>query len=117
MSPAALAEPLSRLSVLLEATIDGIDAGLTEVAKSGPPTAGSTGKTRSVQEMVGTLTRLAEDSDSAALDYIESVREELSASCASADMEKLETALRAFDFSAALRVLKSISEKQDKRSA
>ena len=57
-------------------------------------------------EIVDRLTRYAEESDSEALDYIESVRDELASLCDREYSEKLETSIRAYDFTAALDVLK-----------
>ena len=56
--------------------------------------------------MLKKLIRYAEDSDTEAVEYLESVREKLAAGCPAEDFQKLEASLKSYDFSAALQFLR-----------
>jgi two-component system sensor histidine kinase/response regulator len=103
---ASIAEILERLSSIAAAAIDRIDAGLAEAMRDGPAVPKESGATHSLAEIVDELTRYSKESDSEALDYVESVRGDLAALCGREHAEKLEASIRAYDFSAALEVLK-----------
>jgi len=98
---------LDVLAPLVDATIDRIEAGLAGVRsprENGESKEGS--KAVPVAEIVERLTAYLEDSDSEALDYLESMQAELSAAYDHAIFEKLSASIRSFAFSAALEVLK-----------
>jgi hypothetical protein len=62
-------------------------------------------------EILEKLIRYAEESDSEAVEYLDSVREEAAAACPSGDFEKLEASLRLYDFSTALQILRLLSRR------
>jgi two-component system sensor histidine kinase/response regulator len=109
-APEAIAEILRRLSPLTAATIDRIDAALAEAAKRRPVASNGRGGSHSLAEIVGKLRRYAEESDSEAGDYLESVRGELAAACPAPDFERLEASIRSYDFSAAIQVLDRMTD-------
>ena len=102
-------EILGRLSPIVAAAIDRIDSALAEAAQQRPETSNGKGGSHSLAEILDTLKRYAEESDSEAGDYLESMREELAAAYPKAQFDRLETSIRAYDFSAALEVLKTIT--------
>jgi two-component system sensor histidine kinase/response regulator len=106
---ATISELLERLSSIVATAIGRIDSVLTETAKSKPASSNENRVTHSLAEMVDKLRRYAEESDSQALDYFASVREELATSCDRESFEKLDASLRAYDFSTALEVLKPLA--------
>ena len=100
----AVAASLDRLSASLAIAMGRIDKA---IAGSPQPRRASTearegGKRRPVEEILSSLERYARESDSEALDYLESARGELSSQCDEALRKKLEAEIRAFDFRAAL---------------
>jgi two-component system sensor histidine kinase/response regulator len=105
----AIAQMLVRLSAIMTALTGNIAASLAEAAKNRPAAAKKSRVAHSLSEMTGKLTRYAEESDSEALDYFDSVRDELVELCARGDFDKLEASLRSYDFSSALVVLKALS--------
>ena len=105
----AIEELLERLSAIVAITMNNINVGLAEAMKSIPAAEKPNAPARSLEEMVGKLWRYAEESDSEALDYLESVRDELSALCDRNNFDKLEESIRAYDFSSALDMLKLLS--------
>jgi signal transduction histidine kinase/DNA-binding response OmpR family regulator len=112
-APAAeVSEALGRLSGTLEATIGRIRPAVAEAAEAASEPALPEGPGPSLAEMVDRLARLAEESDSEAGDYLESVRPFLAAACPAEEFEKLESSIRAYDFSAALEVLKLIDSRR-----
>jgi two-component system, sensor histidine kinase and response regulator len=108
-----VSEISGRLSSILATLIGHIDSCLAEAAIVTPATARDGGALHSITEIVGKLTHYAEESDGEALDYLESVRDELSEQCDRGYFEKLEASIRAFDFAAAIDILKSRSSCPD----
>jgi two-component system, sensor histidine kinase and response regulator len=106
---AAVPALLERLSSILSTTIEHIDSGLAEAKKIRPGRERERGVTHSLKEIVDKLMHYIEESDGEALDYLESVRDELSELCDGAHFEKLEVSIRAYDFSAAIDILKLIA--------
>jgi CheY-like chemotaxis protein len=99
---------LERLSALLAATFDRIDAALSSRAD---PVASSENKSedsRSLDELLGKLDRYAEESDSEAVEYFDSARAELVSHLGLPTVEELGGAIRAYDFSRALEILRGI---------
>jgi hypothetical protein len=64
--------------------------------------------------MLAALKRYAEESDSEAVDYFLSVRDELSAVCGAGLSGRLATSILAYDFSAVLEILKLMSGAAEK---
>ena len=117
-SEAAVSAILERLSSILAATIEHIDSGLAQAAHERLAPERKKGVMHSMKEIVDKLLHYAEESDGEALDYLESVRDELSELCDRGRFERLEAAIRAYDFSAAidtLKVLSSASEESSQR--
>jgi signal transduction histidine kinase/CheY-like chemotaxis protein len=118
---AETAEMLGRLFGALATTLGHIGPALAEQAIAEQAmlalSAGMPGFVRdkgavpSLAEIVGTLKRFAEESDSEAGDYLDSVRGELAAACSEEDFKRLEASIRSYDFSAALEVLKTLGGK------
>jgi two-component system, sensor histidine kinase and response regulator len=104
-----IAELLARLSSSLADTIEHISQAVVDSAKNAPAIARANGAALALEEMVEKLAGYARDSDSEALDYLESVHDNLAELCAREQFEKLEASLRAYDFSAALDVLRLLS--------
>jgi two-component system sensor histidine kinase/response regulator len=98
---------LERLSTALEATIGRIDGALAQVQGNRPAGARAGGASRTLAEIVGRLVSYAEESDGEALAYFRSARDELSALCDRESLRRLEEALLAYDYEAALAALKS----------
>jgi two-component system, sensor histidine kinase and response regulator len=104
------------LEKVVAATVTAVESAL---ACLGAPLAGLGGDRRanaargvsgrSLDEMLGKLRLYAEESDSEALDYLDSVRDDLSAQCEPEALRDLVAALRAYDFKAARDILKSIA--------
>jgi HPt (histidine-containing phosphotransfer) domain-containing protein len=108
---AEIAELSRRLSEVLAGVIGAIDRALAEAAEAakGRPTPGKKdGVSHSIEEIAAKLLHYAEESDGEALDYLDSVRDELSELCDREKFEKLEASIRSFDFSAAIEVLKTL---------
>ena len=97
---------LCRLSEVLESTIARIRAAVEAATSEHEPIA-SAADPAAVQEALGRLTRFAEESDSEAFDYLQSVRGLLRAGCPQGELKELEKSLRSYDFSAALEILRS----------
>jgi two-component system sensor histidine kinase/response regulator len=103
-------EILNRFSVALGAAIGHIRSALGEPAES----AKITGVSRkldpsALKEILQKLTRYAEDNDSEAFEFLESMREELASAIAPKDFDELEAAMRAYNFPAALVALQRLS--------
>ena len=107
-SVAAIGEGLARLASVVSSVIEAMDAALADAAKNRPLPVKAEAAARPVGEIIGKLARYAEGSESEALDYYESVREELIPSCGEANSAKLEAALRAYDFTAVLEILQGL---------
>ena len=105
----AFEEKLENLSSILATVIEQIDVSLAGSIRNSQVFANEKRAGHPLAEIVGNLIRFSEESDSEALDYFDSIREELESFCDSDNFEKLETALRSFNFSAALEVLKRVS--------
>jgi two-component system sensor histidine kinase/response regulator len=111
-APASVfAELLERLEAILDDCVGKIDAAIAERAL---PTAkrvdgDGNGSAGSGKEMIAKLTGYVEENDSEALDYLTCIREELSAFCGAERFGKIEAALRSYNFSDALDVLRSLS--------
>ena len=102
-------EALARLDSILSTTIVHIDSCLAQAKGLDSTIARVPGGGHTLSELVDGLTRLVEESDSEALDYLESSRDELCALCGSGNFGRLEASLRAYDFSAALGFLRELS--------
>lgn len=109
---APVAEALDRLSSLVATTIGSIDSGLARVKT--PPASSENGATHSLGEIVEKLRRYVEESDCESLDYIESVRGDLYALCDRDSVDGLEASIRAYNFKAALDILKLLSARCEK---
>ncbi|MDA8411758.1 MAG: response regulator [Treponema sp.] len=100
---------LERLSTIIATTLEKIDRALAESIEPAavPARAGET--LRSLDEMLERLGRYAEESDSEAVEYFDSTRGELAARLGLPIAEELGRAIRAYDFPAALDILRGIS--------
>ncbi len=105
-------EMLAILESVVSETIQRIDIGLkaempdSTVNQEQPPE-----NSRSLSEILETLTQYAHESDSEALDYVGAVLADLYVMCEKEQVEILVAALRNFDFEAALTTLKILSER------
>jgi two-component system, sensor histidine kinase and response regulator len=104
------------LEKVVAATVTAVESALASIGaphggSGGDRRAGSAGISsgRSLDEMLGKLRLYVEESDSEALDYLESVREGLAAQCEPEALRDLVAALRAYDFKAARDILNSIA--------
>jgi two-component system, sensor histidine kinase and response regulator len=105
---------LANLSSILAPLLDGIEISLTKKPMDSPYTVkGNSGSIPS-KAILDKLSRFVEESDSEALNYFNSVREKLEATCDSEKFSKLETAIRSFDFSAAIDILRVLQTGQDR---
>lgn len=108
---AGLGEKMDRLALALSSAIASVDearAGLPGAAPA-PATEARPVPSRKLGDMLGELRRLASDSDSEALSYFDSIRNELVASVGDDSVGRLEGALRSYDFSAAVAIVEAIS--------
>jgi two-component system, sensor histidine kinase and response regulator len=94
-----------RLALVLEATITRIRSAIPEAPKEGKGAARESISLPELEKILKRLIGLAEDSDSETADYLETVREKIAARCPRDDVGRLETALKAYDFPAALQIL------------
>jgi two-component system, sensor histidine kinase and response regulator len=102
-----LEEIRQRLALVLEATVAHIRTALPEPAVEGKTVAS---EPISLPELAGILQKLinlAEENDTKTARYLETVRDDMSAHCPREDVERLESALKTYDFPAALRILKA----------
>jgi two-component system sensor histidine kinase/response regulator len=102
---------LGRLEVALSSAIRAIDAARAALAEaadeSAPAVVAITARRR--DDMVIELRRFAEESDSEALSYFDSVRGELSASIGPESVARIEKALRSYDFSSVVEILGALA--------
>jgi two-component system, sensor histidine kinase and response regulator len=103
---------LQGLSSTLEETIERIIQAIADSGKNGTGPTQRNGTALSLETMVEKLTGYAKESDSEAVDYLESIRDDLVSLCPQGVFEKLETSIRAYDFSTALDVLGILSAKK-----
>ena len=109
---AEINEMLAILESVVSETIQRIDIGLkAEMPDSTVNQKQPTENSRSLSEILETLTQYAHESDSEALDYVGVVLADLYAMCEKEQVEILVAALRNFDFEAALTTLKILSER------
>ena len=107
---------MARLDSIVRTAVGHIEVALAEARKDEPAIAKAGGGTRTLREIVDTLTRYAEESDSEALDYMETVRDDLAELCGREQSARLGASLRAYDFSSALKILKTLSEHAAKQN-
>jgi two-component system sensor histidine kinase/response regulator len=112
-----LSEAVASIAPRLEQAVAAAVAGIADALPSllaglaeRPRVAGEKGKPgSSLVEILGKLKSYAEENDSEALDYFESVRDELSAQCNPEAFKDLAAALRSYDFPAARDIIKGLS--------
>jgi two-component system sensor histidine kinase/response regulator len=98
-------EILQRLSRELEASIARIRAVVVKSTEREEGLARETVPPSVVAEMLKKLIHYAEDSDTEAVEYLESVREKVAVGFSVEDFQRLEASLKSYDFSAALHTL------------
>lgn len=101
-----LEEVLSKFSFAIGTAITNIQATLGSPPES--PRITTDGKRLDpfeLRKILQKLTLYAEESDSEAFEYLDSVREEIGSSFPPQDFEELEAAMKAYDFAAALATL------------
>ncbi len=104
------AEILTRFSLALGTAIARIRSALSEATESPKNTTGSRKlDIFELTEILQKLTRYTEDSDSEALEYLDSIHDDLAAACPPEDLNELETAMRAYNFPSALAILRRLS--------
>ncbi len=106
---AALIEMAHHLELLLHTAIDTIEDGLAQFEKDSITSIGAF-KEQEYQEILDTLTRLLMENDSEAIDYFESMHEQLSQCCGPEDFNKLESFMRSYNYPEALILLGQIDE-------
>jgi HPt (histidine-containing phosphotransfer) domain-containing protein len=103
-------EVLSQFSLAIGTAITKIRAALGSPSESRRITTdGKKLDPSALREILQKLTLYAEESDSEAFEYLDSVREELSSSFPRKDFDELEEAMKAYDFPAALVTLRRLS--------
>jgi two-component system sensor histidine kinase/response regulator len=103
-------ETLERFSRALGRTIARIRSALPDTAESKEkPMVRKTVDPSALMEILHTLTRYAEESDSEAIEYLESIREELAGACPPEVIENLRASLKSYNFSVALATLRLLS--------
>jgi len=103
-------EILKRFACALEATVSRIRSALETVSEPEEKSADRKDVDPSrLMEMIDTLTKYVEQSDSEAFDFLESVRGELAAVLSPEVFEKLREALKSYNFSVALETLRPLS--------
>ncbi|MGA2546548.1 MAG: response regulator [Rectinemataceae bacterium] len=100
------AEMLDRLAFAMRRTIEEIRLAMAASAERKEVTATIPTIPAEPTAIWMKLKLLIEESDSEAVDFLASVREQIADSCPSEDLNRVETALKAYDFPAALRSLK-----------
>jgi two-component system, sensor histidine kinase and response regulator len=100
---------IPKLDRSVAAAVSGIDAALAGLGEEPRKGEGRAAPAGSLSEIVGKLSSYAEESDSEALDYLDSVRDALSALCKPEDLRELVAAMRSYDFRAAREILKRLS--------
>jgi two-component system sensor histidine kinase/response regulator len=105
-SIAAAAPGLERAVATVIASIDSALAGFPEKSRAA---VGRKPSGESPDQIVERLKRYADENDSEALDYLESVREDISSLFDPEDFKDLVSAMRSYDFKAAREILKGIS--------
>jgi len=108
---------LLRLSKALDYAIAGVQAALESAAPPERQPAAPPADPAAVREALGRLARYVEESDSEAFDYLQSVRHVLRAGFSEGEIGELQKSLRSYDFSSALRVLRSMEVSEAERSA
>jgi len=110
--PTELEENLTRLSAVLEATLERIEAAIA-AASPDPVGESARGKPEPARypEIIARLADYARESDGETLTYLESQRETLKAICPKEEFERLEASVRSYDFSAAIEVLNTLSNR------
>jgi two-component system, sensor histidine kinase and response regulator len=102
---------LTRLALVMDATIARIRsaiAGSEDKSEGTPAMTAMPSTSIAPAEILVKLERYIKESDSEAVDYLASIRDELAAACPRDLFERLETALRAYDFPAAIRALEPL---------
>ncbi|HET6449838.1 MAG TPA: response regulator, partial [Spirochaetia bacterium] len=110
-------EALSRLSAALEVTVSRIASFLASAAGQRPQLRPGHRDAALAREAVGLLIQYAEDGDSEAFGYLESVSGALQATFGADDFSALERSLRMYDFSAALATLRRLSRRRAETGA
>ncbi len=115
-APAALVEILGRLEPLLAETVEAVAAAIGRSAPAAAPPAAHPGEPaafRAVppasEESLARLRHFAEESDGETVDYFESLRKELTVSYGDGAVQKLEAAIRSYDFAAAIALLDELA--------
>jgi two-component system sensor histidine kinase/response regulator len=105
-SVAAAAPGLERAVAAVITSIDSALAGFSEESQAAT---GRKSSGESLPQIVERLKRYADENDSEALDYLESVREDISALFNPEDLRDLVSAVRSYDFKVAREILGGIS--------
>jgi PAS domain S-box-containing protein len=110
MSASQIEQILSRFSGALGLMIARINSVPDKPwdAEQKPLVTGDANSSR-LPEILSTLTRYTEVNDSEALEYLESMRDVISAECPAEEFQELETSLRSYNFPAALVTLRRLS--------
>ncbi len=103
-----LEEILQRLANILEATIARIKDTLPEPGEKRQRPALEPASPEELAGFLRKLASLAEESDTGAARYLETVRDHIATQVPGEALEKLEASLRAYDFTAALQILRHL---------
>jgi HPt (histidine-containing phosphotransfer) domain-containing protein len=104
----SMEKALAQFSLTLSTTIAGIALALGPVESPQAPREGALLDPSIVREVLRKLTRYAEENDSEAFEYLDSIREELGSCLAREDFDALEAALKTYNFAAALVTLRRL---------
>jgi HPt (histidine-containing phosphotransfer) domain-containing protein len=104
-------EMLERLSRELEASIARIGSVVLKSTEREEGLARETVLPSVLAEILKKLIRFAEESDSEAVGYLESVRGKVASGFPSEDFQRLEVSLKSYNFSAALQTLRLLSRR------
>ncbi len=109
---AKLVEMAQRLEPLLKIATENIESGLEQHEKASVKTINPS-EEQGYKSLLNTLMRLLMEHDSEAIDYFESMREQLSERCGPEDFKNLETFMRGYNYPEALRLLEHIGGHSD----
>ena len=104
-------EMLERLSRELEASIARIRSVVVKSTEREEGLARETILSSVLAEILKKLIRFAEESDSEAVEYLESVRGKVASGFPAEDFQRLELSLKSYNFSAALQTLRLLSRR------
>ena len=108
-------EMLDRLSRVLGSTVERMKTALDELPARRKDATGETAIAPASAGILKTLLLYVEESDCEAISYLKSVREQVAARLDPGDFEKMERALKGYDFEAVQLIIRPILERDEGR--